>query len=273
MSNPAVIKLQQKNIGKSRVWLDDNLGEAIHIHIDDIRVDLTTEEFDNIYHDIADAINAMVMVNGFDCNKIDPVYLEVLLWENLLHLKEVKKSTVKLGELLAPGKKGIYPLPESRAVRALNGDTKENDGPRLSHHIGQTSEERLNAMMDSIQKNGYPWNDDYIVLYGDDNIIRDGQHRAACLYKLMGDIEVPVVRYYFDNYVPEDVKKTRKKGYRIVSKIKEHIHRIRNIKSLYTELRSLARKIKARGRKKKVEKYRKKYAEELKISCVIIDNK
>ena len=36
MSNAAVIKLQKKQIGAHHVWLDDNFGEAIHVHIGQI---------------------------------------------------------------------------------------------------------------------------------------------------------------------------------------------------------------------------------------------
>lgn len=43
MSNAAVITLQKKKIGLHRVWLDDNFGEAIHVHVDDFRADLSNQ--------------------------------------------------------------------------------------------------------------------------------------------------------------------------------------------------------------------------------------
>lgn len=239
MSNPAVIKLQQKTIGNSRVWLDDNFGEAVHLHIDNIRVDLGIEEFDLICEDLCVAINEIIDVEGFDCCHIDPVYLEVMLADILLKLRAVKIDMVYLEDLYAPGRKGIKPLSQSRCVRALKNDSKENDIPRPSHHIGQTSAERLESMMKSVETHGYPYKDNYIVLYGDDNIIRDGQHRAACLYTINGNIQVPVLRFYFDGYKRENIRLSGLKMYKIYVRLRDHARKIR--KAFFKTLISDAR--------------------------------
>ena len=55
MSNAAVITLQKIKIGLHRVWLDDNFGEAIHVHVDDFRADLSNQEFAQMYSDLCDA--------------------------------------------------------------------------------------------------------------------------------------------------------------------------------------------------------------------------
>ena len=83
MSNAAVITLQKKKIGLHRVWLDDNFGEAIHVHVDDFRADLSNQEFAQMYSDLCDALNELLRVPGFDCHKINPVYMELLLWKDL----------------------------------------------------------------------------------------------------------------------------------------------------------------------------------------------
>lgn len=258
MSNPAVVKLQQKNIGRSRVWLDDNFGESIHIHIDDIRADLSVKEFEKICNDLCTAINNLVMIDGFDCNKIDPIYLEVMLWKDLPHLVEVKKDTVRLSKLLAPGRNGIASLPDSRAVKALRGDKEENNGERLSHHIGEDSDQRLDRMKNSIIQHGYPWEDNYIILYGSDNIIRDGQHRAACLYVLDGDIEVPVIRFFFDNYEAEKIQVSRNKFTIYRRRIIRRLREFRNMKDFYKACRHYGHKLKAQKRKRDIIKVRKK---------------
>ena len=103
--------------------------------------------------------------------------------------------------MLAPVRSRIVPLPESMGVKALNGLSDENNSfSRKSHHIGQDDNERMDGILKSIKENGYPYQDNYIVMYGDDNIIRDGQHRASCLYYLYGDVEVPVMRLHFKGY-------------------------------------------------------------------------
>lgn len=258
MSNPAVIKLQQKTIGKSRMWMDDNFGEAVHLHIDQIRVDLGVAEFDQICKDLSIAINEMIDVEGFDCCHIDPVYLEVMLADKLLKLTAVKMDQVYLEDLYAPGRRGIKPLSQSRGVRALQNDSKENDIPRPSHHIGQTSAERLSAMMASIEEHGYPYGENYIVLYGDDNIIRDGQHRAACLYTLKGNIQVPVLRFYFDGYKRENIRFSGLRIYKIYVRLRDHAKKMRGafIKTLVND----ARIILSMGKKKLASVYKGLFA-------------
>lgn len=204
MSNPAVTKLVRDEIGNLKFWMDDNIGESIHIHLADFRLDLTIEEIDALAEELKDTVNKLLAVDGFDCNKIDPVFLSLLLAKRLPHLTAVKLDRVYLEDLMVNhrGKFGFLKyqkLPNSRAVKALRGNSKENDGHRKSHHIGQTSQQRLDAMKDSIAANGYPYNGQYIILYEDQMLIRDGQHRASCLYVEQGNIEIPVLRLYFDD--------------------------------------------------------------------------
>lgn len=199
MSNPAVIKLQSGHIGRSKVWLDDNFGEAIHIHIDDYRVDLTVEEFRQLYIDTCTTVTSLVNVEGFDASQMDPVFVSLMLWPILPRLESVFIDNIRLESLLAPYHSKIFSLAESVGVKALQGKAKGED-PRKSNHIGQTEMERMESILDSVKQNGYPYNNNYIVLYGDDNIIRDGQHRASCLYYLYGNIEIPVMRLHFKDY-------------------------------------------------------------------------
>ena len=49
MSNPAVIVLDEVKKSKKSVFkrfvLEDNIGEAIHLHVDNMRIDFTIDEF------------------------------------------------------------------------------------------------------------------------------------------------------------------------------------------------------------------------------------
>ena len=204
MSNPAVTKLVRDEIGNLKFWMDDNIGESIHIHLADFRLDLTVEELERLSGELKDTMNRLVDVEGFDCNKIDPVFLSLLLAKRMSHLKSVSIDHVMLGDLIVNHRNGLgfleyEKLEKSRAVRALQGNSKKNDGYRRSHHIGQTSQQRLDAMKQSVSENGYPYEGQYIVLYENQMLIRDGQHRASCLYVAKGNIEIPVLRLYFDN--------------------------------------------------------------------------
>lgn len=259
MSNPAVIKYCKKQIGKYHFWIDDNFGESIHIHIDDIRLDLSHAEFNNLCSDLCIAINKLIEVEGFCCEEIDPVYFEFMLANNILDLQRIKIDNVKLSDMIAPSPKSFKPLPISRCVKALNGNSKENDSSiRHSNLMGQTNFERLDIILKSIKENGYPYDNKYIVMYGDDNIIRDGQHRAACLFHLYGDMDVPVLRFYFKNYVPEtDIALVRILGVknyssciRIVNAIKKY-----KIKVFGKCLSKIKTVLKNKRQKKRIESY------------------
>lgn len=259
MSNPAVTTLCRTTVSGLPMWMDDNIGESIHLHIGDVRVDLSNKEFSNMYDDICDALNNLVGVEGFDCHYINPVYMEDMLWRNLKHLKKVKVDNVELKKLLCPFYGEYVELPRSRAVRALEGDTKDNDDNRRSHHIGQTSEERLYSLYKSIENNGYPYHGEYIVLYGDDFIIQDGQHRAACLWKLKGDVTVPVLRFYFDNYTDFEKLSNYKKT-KIYYRYKTFRENVPNIKVFFRKLvRKILHKMATLRRSFYKNKYMKKY--------------
>lgn len=202
MSNPAVVKLSKGRIGNSEVWLDDNYGESIHIHVDDHRIDLTVEEFEELYNDLCSTLNESLKIPNLDFKKIDPVYFSLYLWPKLDKLIEVKIDKVRLGSLLAPYNNKIYKLSDSVGVKYLQGVSNENEGYRKSHHIGQTDKSRIEGLLHSIKEKGYPYDNKYIIVYGNDNVIRDGQHRASCLYYLKGDIDVPIMRFYFRDYKP-----------------------------------------------------------------------
>lgn len=204
MSNPAVTKLIRDDIGNLRFWMDDNIGESVHIHLADFRMDLTVKELETLSEELKDTVNKLVDVEGFACNKFDPVFLSLLLAKKMKHLRSVQMDRVMIEDLIVNhrsrfGLLKYQKLAESRAVKALNGDNSENDGFRRSHHIGQTSRQRLDAMKDSISEHGYPYEGQYIVLYEDQMLIRDGQHRASCLYVSEGNIEIPVLRLFFDD--------------------------------------------------------------------------
>lgn len=202
MSNPAVIKLQKTNVSGMPVWLDDNIGESIHVHYGDNRVDLTNAEFKVLNDDLCEAINSLVNIEGFDCKKINPIYFKLLLAKDILKLEKITIDEMRIKDMFVAGKDGMVSIPNSRGVKALEGNPEENDVIRDSHHIGQTSEDRLNRVLRSIQEHGYPYQGEYIIFYNDENIIRDGQHRASCLWHLYGDISVPVMRFYMKDIKP-----------------------------------------------------------------------
>lgn len=199
MSNAAVVKLQRKRIGKALVWMDDNFGESVHLHIDDYRVDMTCVEFEKLYEDLKVAITDLVEVDGFDCNMFDGVFLEHMLWKYLLDLESITYEEVNLSDLWVWGRK-VKKIPKSRVYKALRGDEKKAKKAVGSDHISQSGKERIAQINDSIETAGYDTNQGYIVVFGDDNVIRDGQHRACALYHQHGDMKVKIMRMQIKGY-------------------------------------------------------------------------
>lgn len=202
MSNPAVTKLQKKKIGKYNVWLDDNIGEKMHLHINRFRADMDYENFSQLCRDLEVTINSLVDVDGFDASEMDPVFMEQLLCDErcLLHdLKEIREEKHKLSELWV-GFKKIQRVNKSDYYRKLHSD-KGSYRKKGSDHNSQTPKERMDSCRELVEQKGYPYAGQYIILYGDNNIIYDGQHRAVCLWELNGgDMEIPVQRYIFKGY-------------------------------------------------------------------------
>ncbi len=176
--------------------MDDNIGESIHIHIEDIRIDLTNSEFDRLFSDICSAVNEMIDIKGFDCRKINPSFLLDELWDNLRYLRAAKIDNALLREMICPFNGTYQKLPNSNAVQALKDNCDNHDGSILNRGDDQN---QLNSMLQNIKSSGYPFNDQYIIMFGDDNTIRDGTYCAACLWHILGDVSVPVMRLYFDN--------------------------------------------------------------------------
>lgn len=213
MSNPAVLKLvsltETLEDFPYRFDIEDNIGEAIHIHYKDFRIDLTIKQFYDLAESVEKIIEKLIVVDGFSCGKFDKVNL-VGLSGLLPYLKEIREEKIKLDDLEVfseddDGKPCIKKLENSRVVLALNGNSFENDMREQINYYSnkssfvQTNSQRLDYNLDYIKKYGYPSNDERIILFNNSNVIRDGGHRAGILYYLYGkDYEVDIRRLFFD---------------------------------------------------------------------------
>ena len=207
MSNPAVVKLQKKNIGLKDVWLDDNFGESIHLHIDDFRADFTNREFEKLCSDAIDSVNSLVKIDGFDIKMFDPVFFEQILYRHLSDLTAIKYDKVKISDMWFWGKR-LTKIENFRIYKALTDKKDQKYNKRMDSDLAcEGAVARLEKIESSISARGYDPDLGKIVLFGNDNVIRDGQHRVCALYKLYGDIEVDVIRLYFDGYKDVNYKK------------------------------------------------------------------
>lgn len=134
-----------------------------------------------------------------DYSVFDPIYFSLFLYEKLPDLLFVQYDTAMLDSLyLLRDKAPAVPLTESESYKALcKGVPCKIYTPFPSNHVIDSDYQRLMASVESIKRFGYPCFNRYIILYNNEPYIRDGQHRAAILKHLYGNIKVPVMRLNF----------------------------------------------------------------------------
>jgi hypothetical protein len=82
----------------------------------------------------------------------------------------------------------------------LNGDFDDFEAYRQFNYFGLNNKERLADLLNSLKSNGYPYQGKYIILFNGQNIVRDGQHRAAVLAHLYGiDMRIKVMMFHFND--------------------------------------------------------------------------
>lgn len=202
VSNPGVLCLASQTLISGQVLkVEDNIGEAIHVHYGEVRIDFTIPEFLAVADALVQAVNMLIEIPGFDINMFDPLFMADIS-RFLVDLERIQYSTIHLDDIRVQTQ-GLLGLPivrrlhDSRVVRALKGDSRELAQYRQDNMIHQSNVERLEKIRDSIRLNGYPYAGQYMVFFNNQNNVRDGQHRASCLYQESGNIEVPIVRLHF----------------------------------------------------------------------------
>jgi len=204
MSNPGVITLASlRNIGPNinRLDIEDNIGEAIHIHWNNFRVDLKVRDFLRLSQDLDVAFGCLCDDARSELSGYDPFFLyrmggllsrfigsrvENRRIADLRALVRVKMP--RLGTVMVPRK-----INKTPAYKFLTNKSDEFLEYEQDSYPGVSNEIRIKELYASIDLHGYPADDDLITLFGDQPYIRDGQHRAAVLAAKHGlDYEIPV---------------------------------------------------------------------------------
>jgi len=200
MSNPGVIVLSEATVQKRvPVRIEDNIGECVHIHVGTFRVDLTINQF------ILLADNCNIMLDEFlkkfelSSDELSPKFLDDIA-SKLIDIQSIKKEPAILTDLLVEsrnvlGMPKIVPLSEGSIVQAFNGKTKKYKKIRKLNE--QQVFKRLSYIRKLELEGEYGKTGELIVLFNDQNIIRDGQHRASYLYNAGKRDDVEVLRIQF----------------------------------------------------------------------------
>lgn len=188
MSNPAVIKLSESR-GKTmkRVIVEDNIGEAIHIHADSLRLDLTIDSLIELGGDLQPILRNLLLRKGLDIELLDDEFL-LAIRNKLPNITSAEMISKKLLDLKVAvyfrGIKPFYvcrPILMSPAFKYLSGKKEEYLTYARNSKDKLGSESRLEELNASIRNNGFDQSKRPIVIFNRKFIIMDGQHRAACL--------------------------------------------------------------------------------------------
>lgn len=206
MSNPAVYLLAENEIHGSHLRIEDNIGEAIHIHYGDIRMSLSIKEFNDLYEGVLTATKQLLAEKGIDLGLIDTSSLDWNWLDRYEHLESVSIKEKKINSLFTIYRirnkeylSKLVNIKDALFVKALCGETTNLLGYKEVNKYGQDSLTRLSNMYESIKENGYPFDNKYIMT-DSRGIIYDGDHRAACLFHLYGgEKNIPVLELSFDD--------------------------------------------------------------------------
>lgn len=220
MSNPAVYLLHQNKVHGNVLRIEDNLGEAIHVHYGDSRFSITVEEFEKMSEAMEAAAKELFELEGHDWEMIDKSSLDWNWLCDYESLEKISRKTVKLGDLYTSrriyrgdGFQRTVKLKDSLFVEELLKNKSDIDQYKEVNMFGQSSRDRLSSMYEKIMNDDYPFDDKFICV-SSQNIIYDGDHRAACLYVKHGpDYEIPVMEFRFKNHksINEVLKAENKK--------------------------------------------------------------
>ena len=211
MSNPAVIILDAVNDKSGRFQrfqMEDNIGEAIHLHIDQLRFDFSVNEFLDFSQLVRRSLKEMDLLCGYGIDNFDEHFLKQCS-PYLPDLKAIRIEEAHLSDLrcivhasfrdqLKPTMIRIKKIKETPAYKFLNGDKSDFLEYDQYNYFSKSNEMRLLQNLESIKNSGYPYRDQYIVVFDGQNLIRDGQHRAAILAHVYGlDAKIKIMKFYF----------------------------------------------------------------------------
>lgn len=134
---------------------------------------------------------------SIDYRIFSPTYLEHMLGVDIPQIEKVEYTTEKIMALALYERVGVSTptkvrISEHSLYKQLQHGYADN-AYNSTNHIYENNAERMNNVMKEIKESAkiFP-----VVVYGNEDVVRDGTHRLACLYYLYGNIDVPVIRVY-----------------------------------------------------------------------------
>lgn len=201
MSNFGVTYLLKVNKGGNRLSIEDNIGEEIHVHFGPMRLMFSNKEFKELSDLSLDYISDVSAISVDVLEKLEPIFLfDLCRRGELTSLKLFDQEYVSLKDLMCPVKNalGIWKhksIKHSHFLKVLQGKTKKT--PYDDNQINYVASNNLMRCQKVLAecRDNKDICEKYPLFVTAENIIRDGQHRAAALYYLYGpDFKVRVQR-------------------------------------------------------------------------------
>jgi len=189
------------------VLFRSNLGEAVHIHLDNIRIDLTVDEFIEFSDAIHNSLNELDILKGFSIDDFDIRFLNEIAgslpYVNSIDIVKKKLSSLKCIVRDKNNFVRLLNIKDSPAYLYFKGDENIFKKYNQLNYFDQSNTSRLDELSQSIKVNGYPYNNKHIVTFGEQPLlIKDGQHRAAALANIYGlDHEIDVMVFQFSKRI------------------------------------------------------------------------
>lgn len=193
-------KFKDFELNQMKKFCTRKVSEKNYIVINNDQLILNFDEVNDLVDDIYNFYEKDYPIN-YDYRLIDPIYFSLFFYDLIDKIIDVKYDIVKINDfrLLRKNAKPVT-MDKSESYLALVNQKYNNIyTPFKSNRIIDNDFERLNSSMVSIKENGYPYNNQRVILYNDEPYIRDGQHRVAILKYLYGNVNVEVVRFVLEN--------------------------------------------------------------------------
>lgn len=190
MSNPSVFELAKTEIDNSIICIEDNIGEAIHLHIGSFRIDVSIKEFFEITKKLENVLDFLLKEIKVNISEYNPYFL-LNFSENWLNVLKVEKKTIKISELnvrYINKEKGTnnYRLIDSPFYKYYLGEDIDLEKYSNMTDILQTNKERADFIYDKVLSKE-PSAADYAIVIDENNYILDGEEKACSLLKIFGE--------------------------------------------------------------------------------------
>lgn len=159
-------------------------------------MDYSLDEYSNYCEEIYQLLNREYG-KGFDFKLLSPVYLEHMFGIDLPNIERIEQCKTDILSLTIFDREGLRKVRiyEHEIYNQLKKGVFKQDR-KSTNHLFENNEERIRNIISEVQKDS---KDACAVVYGDEDVVRDGTHRLACMYFLYGNIEIPIIRIYVKN--------------------------------------------------------------------------